>query len=534
MQIPAKSKFDKLKNRLFYRLALSHKHTKRFLIPHDGNAHHPHALRPMALKIYSLSIISVKLFVTGFLFLTYPSAGHFAAITQTEMLNLTNASRAEASISPLTLNTTLNQAAMLKAKDMIAKDYFAHTSPDGTKPWEFLRQAGYSYSSAGENLAMDFTEASSVHTAFMNSPSHKKNIMNEKYTEMGIAVMEGQLQGHQTTLLVVFFGTPYEQTVAPAPAPTPTPVATAPTNTNVAKPVVNTNTAPTNTNVAKPVVKPTNATAAQPQYFQAKLSDQSAKDLAIKPLERIQFWVEFKNTGTITWTNSGEYFVAMNVTNPAGRHSAFEDETWKSYYRPATLQQAEVKPGQSGKFEFTLKAPSEAGSYEESYGLVAEGKAWISGGTIELPIVVVAPPEKGTETQTQVIETPLTNSNTNTDTTANANTGAAVLTNENTNSGAPEEKPLAARTDNTPIVKSAAIENEPPGFIGKLIDYSQQFYLVFLIFIVIVLLTNIVVEIRIQHPHVIAQSLLVIIITTAAIILHPHFLERVPEMLKII
>jgi hypothetical protein len=317
---------------------------------------------------------------------------------------------------------------------------------------------------------------------------------------------------------VVFFGTPYEQTVAPAPAPTPTPVATAPTNTNV----------------AKPVVKPTNATAAQPQYFQAKLSDQSAKDLAIKPLERIQFWVEFKNTGTITWTNSGEYFVAMNVTNPAGRHSAFEDETWKSYYRPATLQQAEVKPGQSGKFEFTLKAPSEAGSYEESYGLVAEGKAWISGGTIELPIVVVAPPEKGTETQTQVIETPLTNSNTNTDTTANANTGAAVLTNENTNSGAPEEKPLAARTDNTPIVKSAAIENEPPGFIGKLIDYSQQFYLVFLIFIVIVLLTNIVVEIRIQHPHVIAQSLLVIIITTAAIILHPHFLERVPEMLKII
>ncbi|MFA5051684.1 MAG: CAP domain-containing protein [Patescibacteria group bacterium] len=525
MQNANSSKLKKLKNRILYRFALSHKHTKRFLIPHDANAHHPHALRPLALKIYSLSIISVKLFVTGFLFLTYPSAGHFAAITQTEILNLTNAARAEAGVSALKSNAVLNQAAMLKAQDMIAKDYFAHTSPDGTKPWEFFRQAGYSYSSAGENLAMDFTEASTVQTAFMNSPSHKKNIVNPKYTEMGVAVVEGMLQGHQTTLLVEFFGTPYELAAAepeptPAPAPAPTP---APATTNTATPV-------TNTNTAKPVPATTVNTAGEPLYYQAQLSDQSADDLAIKPLEQVSFWVEFKNTGNTTWTNAGNYFIALNVTNPAGRHSPFEDVSWQSYYRPAILDQSSVTPGQIGRFTFTLKAPSEAGSYEEAYGLVAEGKAWITGGTIELPIVVVAPPEQSTEMQTQVVDTPLTTTPENNN--SNTNSAAGIAVNENTNE--PIEQPLATRPENTPIVKSASTQDEHLGFIGKLIEYSQEFYLVILIFVVVILLLNILVEIRIQHPHVIAQSLLVIIITTAAIVLHPHFLERVPQMLKII
>lgn len=496
-------------------------HTRHFLIPHHSNDHRPHALRPLALKIYSFSIIGVKLFVTGFLFLTYPSAGHFAAITQSEILSLTNAARAEAGVTALTSNATLNKAAMLKAQDMMAKNYFAHNAPDGTKPWEFFRQAGYSYSAAGENLAMDFTEASSVQTAFMNSPSHKKNILNPKYTEMGIAVLEGELQGHQTTLLVEFFGTPYGAAATEPTVTTTTP--TPATNTNTAAPTT------TNTNTTKPT---TVNTAGEPLYYQAQLSDQSAKDLAIKPLEQVSFWIEFKNTGNTTWTNTGDYFVALNVTNPAGRHSPFEDASWKSYYRPAILDQSTVKPGQIGRFTFTLKAPSEAGAYEEDYALVAEGKAWISGGTIELPIVVVAPPEQGTEMQTQVVNAPLTTTPDNTNTNSNTNSTTGAVTNGNTNE--PIEQPLVTQPDATPIVKSVSTENESSGFVGKLIEYSREFYLIILIFVAIVLLLNILVEIRIQHPHVIAQSLLVLVITTAAVVLHPHFLERVPELLKII
>ncbi|HLD35047.1 MAG TPA: CAP domain-containing protein, partial [Patescibacteria group bacterium] len=240
----------KNKKKLHHRLI---RHAHHFLIPHSGNDHKPHALRPMALRLYTFSIIGVKLFVTTFLFLTYPSIGKFASITEAEILSYTNASRAESGVPALSLNSKLNQAAKLKAQDMIADDYFAHTAPDGTKPWEFLKQAGYSYAAAGENLAMDFTEASSVHVAFMNSPSHKKNIVNGQYTEMGVAVIDGELQGHQTTILVEFFGEPYKsaavaETTPQQPAAQPEPKPT--TNTAVN----------TNTNQAKPTPTPTKPT----------------------------------------------------------------------------------------------------------------------------------------------------------------------------------------------------------------------------------------------------------------------------------
>jgi hypothetical protein len=511
----------KNKKKLHHRLIRQAHH---FLIPHKGNDHKPLALRPVALRLYTFSIIGVKLFVTTFLFLTYPSIGHFASITEAEILSYTNASRAESGIPALSLNSKLNQAAQLKAQDMIADNYFAHTAPDGTKPWEFLKQAGYSYAAAGENLAMDFTEASSVHAAFMNSPSHLKNIVNEKYTEMGVAVLDGELQGHQTTILVEFFGQPYQAATAvePTPPQPSTPPATQP-NTNT---TVNTNTN-TGQQPPTPTPPPTTTPTLPKPYYQAELSDQSAEELGIKPLEQIGFWVEFKNTGNTTWTKDGQYYVALNVTNPAGRHSEFEDESWVEYYRPAKLSQDSVKPGQTGRFEFTLKAPEEAGAYEESFGLVAENLTWISGGTIELPIVVVAPPEQSTETQVEIIPTPLT-TNTNQEPTNTNQTSTNINTNTNTS-----EQALAGNEEKI-IVKAENIGEQQDGFVGKILEYSERFYLVMLIFVVVALLINIVVKIRIQHPHVIVQSVLVIIIITSALFLDTHFLESVPKILKII
>lgn len=489
-------------------------HARHFLVPHKSNNHRPHALRPTALKLYAFSIIGVKLFVTTFLFLAYPSIGLFASITQAEILNLTNNSRAEAGAPALKFNDKLNQAALLKARDMIADNYFAHTAPDGTKPWEFLKQAGYSYSAAGENLAMDFTEAASVHAAFMNSASHKKNIMNEKYTEMGIAVIDGELQGRSTTILVEFFGTPYEKTVATEPAPAPLETPTKPATPEPTPPAQ---------------VKPAPGPA---PYYRAELTDQSAKELGVKPLEKIDFWVEFKNNGNTTWTKDGQYFVALNVTNPADRKSAFQDESWIAYYRPALLQQDTVKTNEVGRFEFSLKAPEEAGAYEESFGLVAENLTWISGGTIELPVVVVAPPEKTTETQVEAIPTPLTT--TPIDTNQSPQNTNEAISNINEPNVVAEEKPLAGDEQKKIIVKAENIGEENEGFIGKLLEYSQRFYIIMLIFIVVALLLNILVQIKIQHPHVIAQTILVIIIVSTAILFDAHFLETVPRVLKII
>ncbi len=486
-------------------------HTRHFLIPHHGNGHKPHALRPPTLRLYASAVILVKLFVTTFLFMTNPSVGHFAEITKSQLLTLTNQARADAGVAPLVLNDKLNYAASLKAQHMLTNDYFAHTAPDGTKPWYFIKQAGYTYTAAGENLAMDFTQAETVFDAFMNSPSHKKNILNDKYSEMGVAVVDGTLQGSETTLLVVFFGDPYVVPVEPEPTPEPTP-----TPTPEPEPTPTPTPEPTPTPTPEPEPTPVPVTP-QPSWYRAELSDQSATDLGIKPLEKISFWVDFLNTGTATWTNSGDYFVALNVANPAGRHSEFEDESWVEYYRPAILTQDRVAPGETGRFEFTLKAPEEAGVYEEDFSLVAEDLAFIDGGSIELPIVVVAPPEVSNELEVQVVPTPTTTEPTEPPTV----TGVT-------------EQPLAIDQYTDTAVKAQTVEATEQNLASTLVEIARKFYIVFLIFIVVALLINIMVEIRVQHPHVIVQSILVIVIIASAFLLHVHFLEGIPDAVRII
>ncbi len=469
-------------------------HTKHFFIPHKGNNHKPHALRGPALRIYSSALIIVKLFVTGFLFTLYPSTAEFSAITSSQILSLTNQSRQEAGVAPLTLNSKLNNAAQLKGKDMIADNYFAHTAPDGTTPWSFLKQAGYSYTAAGENLAMDFTEAESVHEALMNSESHRKNILNSKYKEMGIAVVTGPINGRDTILLVEFFGAPY-----------------------VASATTQTTTTPTTT--TKTQAAATTAPPPSISSYQAQLSDQSEQELAIKTLEEVSFWAEFKNTGSAAWTRSGNYFLALNVTNPAGRTSSFQHSTWLAYYRPAVLDQDRVNPGEVGRFTFKLKAPEEAGIYKEAFGLVAENLGWLSGGTIELPIVVVAPPEQATDKTVEVITTP---------------TEPTITPPPTTAPPPPTPEPT---TNTNAQVQAAHLETIVPqekGTVAKIIDYAREFYLVILIFVMIALLINIAVKVRVQHPHIIFQSTAVIVLALVALSLKPHFLEKIPDVLRII
>jgi hypothetical protein len=114
----------------------------------------------------------------------------------------------------LQLNERLSEGAQLKAGDMFAFDYWAHKSPSGRQPWEFFREAGYEYRVAGENLARDFMKSEDVVRAWMESPTHKENIVNPKYQEIGVAVVDGTLGGIKTTLVVQFFGTPSKSVAA--------------------------------------------------------------------------------------------------------------------------------------------------------------------------------------------------------------------------------------------------------------------------------------------------------------------------------
>lgn len=181
---------------------------KDHFIPHEGNDHRPHFLRAPAIALVLAAVLLLEVaYLAGTLYLV-PRSDFLAEVISSVLVEETNAQRTEESLGTLTINPLLEQAARLKAEDMAAKGYFSHDTPDGKTPWYFLREVGYRYQAAGENLAVNFTDSSDVTRAWMNSPSHRANILNGNYTEIGIATARGTYKGSDTVFVVQFFGKP--------------------------------------------------------------------------------------------------------------------------------------------------------------------------------------------------------------------------------------------------------------------------------------------------------------------------------------
>lgn len=125
-----------------------------------------------------------------------------------DVVLLVNASRAAGNLSALSESSILNLVAEDKARDMAGKGYFAHVSPENKSPWDFLRARNYLYTAAGENLATDFVTAREAHDALMGSMSHRANILNKLYTEIGVAVLRGTYEEQPTVFVVQYFGKP--------------------------------------------------------------------------------------------------------------------------------------------------------------------------------------------------------------------------------------------------------------------------------------------------------------------------------------
>jgi hypothetical protein len=150
------------------------------------------------LPLFAVSVFSFTLVYSVF-------AGD---ITPSKVIELTNRARAAKGLGTLSENAKLSQAASDKARDMIKNDYFAHTSPSGRDPWYWMKKEGYEYKAAGENLAINFTSAKEEQSAWMNSKTHRANILNADYKEIGVAVVEGKINGQNSIVTVQMFGTP--------------------------------------------------------------------------------------------------------------------------------------------------------------------------------------------------------------------------------------------------------------------------------------------------------------------------------------
>lgn len=179
--------------------------------PRESNNQKAKILHPSSLLVISVLLLAFQVFLSLSSRSGVKILGYASNIPVEEVVRLTNEKRAESGLSSLEYNPTLSAAAEAKGEDMLAKDYWAHVSPDGTEPWKFFTDVGYAYRYAGENLARDFSNASSAVEAWMASPTHKDNILSSKYKEIGIAVVEGDMNGVDTTIIVQLFGTKISQ-----------------------------------------------------------------------------------------------------------------------------------------------------------------------------------------------------------------------------------------------------------------------------------------------------------------------------------
>ena len=143
-----------------------------------------------------------------------PLRGNFnapsARMTLAGTISWTNINRQQnGNLKPLKENSKLDAAAELKLQDMFKQQYFEHINPQGIGPGDLARQVRYSYLSEGENLALgNFTDDKALLEAWMNSPGHRANILNTKYSEIGVAVGKGTYEGKTVWLAVQEFGRP--------------------------------------------------------------------------------------------------------------------------------------------------------------------------------------------------------------------------------------------------------------------------------------------------------------------------------------
>lgn len=176
------------------------------------------------ILFFAVFLILAKLIVVVMIFLypkIMPLELESANIQARELIELTNQYRQENNLPPLTVNPRLTQAAVNKAMDLLNRQYFAHTAPDGKKFSEWIKEVDYDYFYVGENLAIDFENNKDIFQAWLNSPTHQENILKPQYQEIGIAALAGKYRQRATVVVVQLFGSRVlgaENTVVPTSA----------------------------------------------------------------------------------------------------------------------------------------------------------------------------------------------------------------------------------------------------------------------------------------------------------------------------
>jgi len=189
---------------------------KNFFIPCLQNQLRPYSLRYKTLVFVMLLSVLVEVLFFVYVNIAFKQNALLSNIISSiqstvadslpsVIIEQVNQERLKQGEKVLANNSVLALAARLKALDMVAKGYFSHQGPDGQMAWNWIESVGYDYSYAGENLAVNFFDADDVVDAWMDSPDHRANILNDNFTDIGVAAVRGNYQGKETVFVVQMF-----------------------------------------------------------------------------------------------------------------------------------------------------------------------------------------------------------------------------------------------------------------------------------------------------------------------------------------
>jgi len=184
----------------------------------------PHIQYNYALAI-ALLLLTIRIGLNSLPTVGFNINASASDITVNNLVSAVNQERTSRNIPSLTYNAKLAAAAQYKSDDMVARNYFAHTDPEDHYIWDKIVTEGYSpYTILGENLAIDFDDTQSLVAAWINSPTHRANLLNINFKDQGMGVTFGDANSGQYSVAVAntFGAQPIAQTPQQTPAPAPT------------------------------------------------------------------------------------------------------------------------------------------------------------------------------------------------------------------------------------------------------------------------------------------------------------------------
>lgn len=221
---------------------------QNYLFATPQNDYHPGILKANSVGFFMVLFTILQILSSR----STPTQHTLASdLTVTNITSAVNKERQMRNLLTLSTHNSLQTAAQIKSDDMMSRHYFSHTNPEGLYVWPTIVSQGYTpYLQLGENLAIEFYDTESLMSAWMNSPTHRANIVNEGFKDQGMGLAFGTpSQGQYYSAITNTFGAlippkappippPAQPTPKPTPAPSPSPVPK-PTPTPVPQPPVN-------------------------------------------------------------------------------------------------------------------------------------------------------------------------------------------------------------------------------------------------------------------------------------------------------